>query len=112
MLYFVDGDLLHPNRTLYGRSPHGALYFNNFQCPYNATSLDDCKGNVTYSEECVSGDLEYVIQCFNVQSMFDAILYLLYIFYATQRVYPHKHLNTIRWYIQHVYQTSHVVYVI
>ena len=90
MLYFVDGDLLHPNRTLYGRSPHGALYFNNFQCPYNATSLDDCKGNVTYSEECVSGDLEYVIQCFNVQSMFDAILYLLYIFYATRRVYPHK----------------------
>ena len=90
VLYFVDGDLLHSNRTLYGRSPHGTLYFNNFQCPYNSTSLDDCEANATYSEECVSGDLEYVIQCFNVQSMFDTILYLLYIFYATRRVYPHK----------------------
>ena len=71
LLYFIDGDLLH---TLYGRSPHGTVYFNNFQCPYNSTSFDDCEGNVTYSEECVSGDLEYVIQCFNVQSMFDTTL--------------------------------------
>ena len=84
MLYFVDGDLLH---TFYGRSPRGTLYFNNFQCSYNSTSLDDCEGNVTYSEECVSGDLEYVIQCFNVQSMFDTLIpfciYYIYMCYAT-----------------------------
>ena len=76
-MLFADGRLLPPDRALYGRSPRDTLYFNNFQCPYNATSLNDCKANITFSEECLSGDLEYVLQCFDAEG---TVLNYMYIF--------------------------------
>ena len=68
-MLFTDGRLLPPDRALYGSSPRGTFYFNNFQCPYNAISLDDCEANITFSDECLSGNLEYILQCFDAEGM-------------------------------------------
>ena len=64
---FTGGRLLPPNRSLYGRSPPGTYYFNDFECPNEY--LNDCEANITFSEECLSGDLEYILQCFDAEGM-------------------------------------------
>ena len=62
----IGGSLLSSNHALYGTSPPGSLYAVNITCPDE--DLENCDGDIDYSKECVSGDLEYVVECYNFQS--------------------------------------------
>ena len=62
----IGGRQLPSNRALYGTSPPGSLYAVNVTCPHE--DLENCDGDINYSEECVSGDLEYIVECYNYQS--------------------------------------------
>ena len=48
---------------VHGESALNVIYFNNFQCPDNATSLDDCTVDLATIESCYSQ--QYVIRCFD-----------------------------------------------
>ena len=47
---------------VHGESALNVIYLNNFQCPDDATSLDNCTADLATSESCYSQ--QYVIRCF------------------------------------------------
>ena len=59
---------------VHGESALNVIYLNNFQCPDNATSLDDCTTYITYNQSCYSQ--EYVITCFNGINVICNIMYM------------------------------------
>ena len=67
MYYYTGGYSLPSNRTLYGASGPGTFYISNVTC-YG--SLDDCNYEDNFSEECLSGDYDYVVQCYIYRSKF------------------------------------------
>ena len=46
-------------------SPPGTFYITNVTC---GETLESCTSNDTYNSQCLNGDLEYVVQCYNVKS--------------------------------------------
>ena len=51
---------------MYGASGPGTFYISNVTC-YG--SVDDCNYEDNFSDECLSGDYDYVVQCYNYKSM-------------------------------------------
>ena len=57
------GVQLPSNSSLYGRSPFpGTVYYNQFTCPNNSVSLDECTPQFA-GGHCYTGELDFVIQC-------------------------------------------------
>ena len=63
-----------PNSTLYGSSGPGTYYINNVAC---YESVDNCTYTETYSEQCLSGDYDYVVECYNYKSKY-FILFIVF----------------------------------
>ena len=64
-LYCLGGYELSPNRTMFGASGPGTFYVNNVTCN---GSVDNCDYQNTFSAECLSGNYDYVVQCYNHES--------------------------------------------
>ena len=47
-------------------SPPGTFYITNITCGNN--TLESCTSVDVYSDECLNGDLEYTVQCYNIRS--------------------------------------------
>lgn len=63
--YFLDGEQLLYDVNAHGENPLNVLYYNDVQCPDNATSLDDCTSEGPVDDEsCYS--TAYVLRCFNM----------------------------------------------
>ena len=58
----VVGEKVMYDPLVHGESALNVIYLNNFQCPDDATSLDNCTADLATSESCYSQ--QYVIRCF------------------------------------------------
>ena len=63
MYHIIVGEKVMYDPLVHGESALNVIYLNNFQCPDNTTSLDDCTADLAFSESCYSQ--QYVTRCFD-----------------------------------------------
>lgn len=64
--FSLGGYMLPSNSSLYGSSGPGTYYLNNVTC--FGDTLESCDLEITFSEECLSGEYDYVVECYNYRS--------------------------------------------